>query len=120
MRPGSFLATAMALNTLASSRADKETRLLQYVCDATEDKSLRGNVIRVLADYAWLDADNEILFEAIRGLFARNPRDILHHLPAELTRRGFPDLPWEPLSQRSRLVGVDAVALASELLRSAK
>jgi len=74
----------------------------------------------MLADYAWLDADNEILFEAIRQLFAQSPRDILAHLPAELTRRGFPDLPWEPLKQHSRLAGVEAVALASELLRSAK
>ncbi len=110
----------MASNTFADSRADRETRLLQFVCDATGNKSARGNVIRVLADYAWLDADNEILFEAIRQLFAQSPRDILAHLPAELTRRGFPDLPWEPLKQRSRLAGVEAVALAGELLRAAK
>lgn len=110
----------MALNTFAGSRADKETRLLQFACDATEDKPARVNVIRMLADYAWLDADNEILFEAIRELFARNSRNILDHLPAELTRRGFPDLPWEPLKQRSRIAGVEAVELAGELLRAAK
>lgn len=110
----------MASNIFAGSRADKETRLLQFVCDANEDKSARGNVIRMLADYAWLDADNEILFEAIRRLFAQSPRDILAHLPAELTRRGFPDLPWEPLKQCSRLASAEAVALAGELLRAAK
>ena len=110
----------MASNIFASSRADKETRLLQFVCDANEDTPARGSVIRTLADYGWLDADNEILFEAIRELFARNPRDILDHLPAELTRRGFPDLSWEPLRQHSRLVGVEAVALVGELLRSPK
>ena len=115
-----FLSTSMALNTFAGSRADKETRLLQFVCDATEDQPARGNVIRMLADYAWLDADNEILFEAIRGLFARNSRDILNHLPAALTRRGFPDLPWEPLKHRSRLAAVEAVEMASELLRATK
>lgn len=110
----------MASNTFADSRADKETRLLQFVCDATGNKSARGNVIRMLADYAWLDADNEILFETIRELFARNSRDILEHVPAELTRRGFPDLPWEPLKQPSPLAGFEAVELAGELLRSAK
>lgn len=110
----------MASNTFADSRADRETRLLQFVCDATGDKTARGNVIRMLADYAWLDADNEILFEAIRQLFAQNPRDIPARLPAELTRRGFPDLPWEPLKHRSRLASVEAAALAGELLRSAK
>lgn len=110
----------MALNPFAGSRADKETRLLQFICDATDDQPARESVIRILADYAWLDVDNEILFEAIHGLFARNSRDILNHLPAELTRRGFPDLSWEPLNQRSRLAGVEAVALADELLRSAK
>lgn len=110
----------MASNTFAHSRADKETRLLQFVCDAAGNKSARGNVVRMLGDYSWLDADNEILFETIRELFARNSRDILDHLPAELTRRGFPDLPWEPLKQRSRLAGVEAVELAGELLRAAK
>ena len=110
----------MALNTFAGSRADKETRLLQFVCDATKDKSARANVIRMLADHAWLDADNEILFEAIRQLFTQSPREILTHVPAELTRRGFPDLPWEPLKQRSRLTGDEAIELAGELLRAAK
>lgn len=110
----------MALNIFAGSRAEKEMRLLQFVCDANEDTPSRGDVIRMLADYAWLDADNEILFEAIRELFARNSRDILDHLPAELTRRGFPDLPWEPLKQHSRLAGAETVELAAELLRSPK
>ena len=110
----------MPLNTSSGSRADKETRLHQFVSDAAEDKSLRGNVIRMLANYAWLDADNEILFEAIRQLFAQSPREILTHLPAELTRRGFPDLPWEPLKQRSRPASFEAVALAAELLRAVK
>jgi len=110
----------MALNPFAGSRADKETRLLQFVCDATEDQPARESVIRMLADYAWLDVDNEILFEAIRQLFAQSPRDILSHLPAELTRRGFPDLPWEPLKHRSRLAAVGAVELAGELLRATK
>lgn len=110
----------MGLNVFAGSRADKETRLLQFICDATENKPARGNLIRMLADYAWLDADNEILFEAIRQLFTQSPRDILAHLPAELTRRGFPDLAWEPLKQHSRLAGLEAVQLAGELLRFAK
>ena len=107
----------MALNIFAGSRADKETRLLQFVCDANEDTPSRGDVIRMLADYAWLDADNEILFEAIRQLFAQSPRDVLAHLPAELTRRGFPDLPWEPLRGPSRIEPGAAVELAESLLR---
>lgn len=110
----------MALNNSAGSRADKEMQLLQFVCDVSGDPSARESVIRMLADYAWLDADNEILFETIRMLYAQNPRDILSHLPAELTRRGFPDLPWEPLKQRSRPASFEAVALAAELLRAAK
>ncbi|MGH9728335.1 MAG: hypothetical protein ACRD4V_07055 [Candidatus Acidiferrales bacterium] len=108
------------MNNFAGSRADNEMRLLQFVCDAAGDAPARESVIRMLADYAWLDGDNEILFETIRTLFAKNPRDILSHLPAELTRRGFPDLPWEPLKQRSRLTRAEAVALAGELLNSAK
>ncbi|HKV27960.1 MAG TPA: hypothetical protein VJN90_06780 [Candidatus Acidoferrales bacterium] len=108
------------MNNLADSRAEREIRLLRFICDATRDKSEREILIRVLADYAWLDADNEILFEAIRGLFSRNTQDILSHLPAELTRRGFPDLPWEPLRQRSTLTAAEARALAGELIQAAK
>ncbi|MHB8526340.1 MAG: hypothetical protein ACYDD2_09320 [Candidatus Acidiferrales bacterium] len=107
-------------SNVSASRDDREIQLLQFLCDAAGDEPERGAVIRALADYAWLDADNEILFETIRGLFARNPADILTELPAALTRRGFPDLPWEPLMQRSSLAPGEAVALAGELLRSAK
>jgi len=109
----------MTPNHFGGSRADQEIRLLAFICDAGKDAPARGALIRMLADYAWLDADNEILFETIRGLFARNSRDILGHLPAELTRRGFPDLPWEPL-KHSRLASVEAVTLAAEMLHSAK
>ena len=90
------------------------------MCDATGDEPAREAVICALANYIWLDADNEILFETIRDSFARNPADILSALPAALTRRGFPDLPWEPLRQRSPLLPDEAVALAGELRRLAK
>src|SRR5579863_6513230 len=106
--------------SFADSRGEREIRVLQFVCSAAADESERAAVIRALADYAWLDADNEILFEAIRALFARNPANILSELPAALTRRGFPDLPWEPLKQRSPLALGEALALADELLRAAK
>jgi len=105
---------------VSASRGDREIRLLQFLCDATGDESARAAVTRALADYIWLDADNEILFETIRGLFARSHADILGELPAALTRRGFPDLPWEPLTRRSPLLPDQALALASELLRSAE
>lgn len=95
-------------------------RLLQFLCDAGGDASARRAALRLLETYSWRDADNEILFETIRVLFAQNPRDILDHLPAALTRRGFPDLPWEPLRHRSRLAAGEAVALARELRHSAK
>ena len=106
--------------SFANSRGEREIQLLQFVCDAAGDALARAAVIRALADYAWLDAENEILFETIRGLFAWNTANILSELPAALTRRGFPDLPWEPLMQRSPLALREALALADELLRSAK
>ncbi|HVB07678.1 MAG TPA: hypothetical protein VNF00_01915 [Candidatus Acidoferrales bacterium] len=105
---------------VSASRSGREIQLLQFVCDTAGDEPARGAVIRALANYAWLDADNEILFEAIHRLFARNPADILSELPAALTRCGFPDLPWEPLMQRSSLAPGEAVALAAELLRATK
>jgi len=110
----------MVCKHFSSSRPEIELRLLQFLADATADDSCRTTLIRTLANYTWLDADNEILFEAIRVLFAQAPRDILNHLPAALTRNGFPDISCEPLRQGSLLAPADAVALAGELLRSAK
>lgn len=107
-------------DNVSASRGEREIRLLQFACDAAGHERSRGAVIRALVSYIWLDADNEILFETIRELFAQNPADILSELPAALTRRGFPDLPWEPLRKHSPLAPDDAVALADELLRSPK
>ncbi len=75
-------------------------------------------MFRRLADYSWRDADHEILFEVIGELLAREPQQILAHLPAAITRRGFPDISCEWLARDCGMDSAQARELAEELLRA--
>ncbi len=96
-----------------------ETALLQFLCDAQMDRTARLALLRTLDSYDWSVPDNTIFFECIRELFARDAA-ILEHLPAALTRRGFPDMPCEFLAQPAGLNAVSALALAEKLLHRSK
>jgi hypothetical protein len=102
------------------SRPEVESKLLQYACDATADSKIRKDLLQLLLDYNWLDADNEILYESIRILFEVDPQRILFHLPSLLTRRGFPDISCKPLAGPSMLSSMAAICMAGDLLRLAR
>jgi hypothetical protein len=102
------------------SRPEVESKLLEYVCDTTADPETRKELLQILLEYTWLDADNEILYESIRLLFDVDPQRILFHLPSVLTRRGFPDISCEPLAGPSMLSSMAAICMAGDLLRLAR
>jgi hypothetical protein len=102
------------------SRPEVECKLLQYACDSTADRETRQRLLNLLLEYAWLDADNEILFESIRILFDVDPQRILFHLPSILTRRGFPDISCKPLAGPSLLSSMAVICMAGDLLRLAR
>ena len=102
------------------SRPEVECKLLRYACDATADPNTRKELLQLLLDYNWLDADNEILYESIRILFDVDPQRILFHLPSMLTRRGFPDISCKPLAGPSTLSSMSAMCMAGDVLRLAR
>lgn len=102
------------------SRPDVESKVLHYICDSTADRDARKELLHLLLDYNWQNADNEILYESIRVLFDVDPQRILFHLPSVLTRRGFPDISCKPLTGPSLLSSMAAICLAGDLLRLAK
>lgn len=100
------------------SCSESEMQLLRFLCASGEDTSRRRKLLHQLAWYSWRDNDHRILFEAIGELLARNPQKVLEHLPAELTRRGFPDISCDALAVPPALDSDAALALAQKLLRA--
>lgn len=100
------------------SRANSEKQLLQFLCASGEDIAMRRQLFQQLRRYSWRDNEYRILFEAIGELLATAPQQILDHLPAALTRRGFPDISCDALANSPRINSAAAFSLAEELLRA--
>lgn len=97
---------------------ESEKQLLRFLCASGGDIAHRRELVQKLRQYSWRDNDHRILFETIGELLARNSQTILDHLPAELTRRGFPDISCDALATPPALDSHAAFALAEQLLRA--
>lgn len=102
------------------SCAENEKQLLRFLCAGGEDIAQRREILQKLGQYSWCDNDHRILFEAIGELLSRNSLKILEHLPAELTRRGFPDFSCDALSAPALLNVEAALVLAEKLARASQ
>jgi hypothetical protein len=102
------------------SRLEDEKQLLRFLCAPGEDVTERRNVCQRVNQYSWRDNDHGVLFETIGELLSAAPHEVLPHLPAALTRRGFPDLACDWLATPTRLNTNQAFALAEELLRASQ
>ncbi|MFZ0640493.1 MAG: hypothetical protein WA020_10060 [Candidatus Acidiferrales bacterium] len=102
------------------SPIETEKQLLRFLCASGEDVPARRRIFHQLSEYSWRDRDHRILFESIGELLSSAPRQILAHLPAALTRRGFPDISCDSLAAPGQLDEATALALAEELLRASQ
>ena len=100
------------------SRAENEKSLLRFLCANGQAVAQRRQVYQQVAQYSWRTNENQILFEAIGELLTVAPEQILTHLPAALTRRGFPDVSCDELAAPSHLHAAAALKLAEDLLRA--
>lgn len=114
------MASSMRRRDDCVSRTQMEMALLQFLCSTKNNGAARHKLLQILAPYAWSTHDNIVLFECISELCNRVPRNVFEDLPAELARRGFPDMPHEILAAPARLRPASALALAQELLRLCK
>jgi hypothetical protein len=66
------------------------------MCAATPASLPLSEAKTILGNYAWLDADSRVVFEALCGLSNNlTPAQLREQLPAQATRLGFPDVTWE-------------------------
>lgn len=94
------------------AREDIEKHLLRFLCASAEEVMARRTMCDRLSTYPWLDADHQVLFETIGDLLLTVPCEIVSHLPAALTRRGFPDLSCDFLHEPCTLDTASALTLA--------
>jgi hypothetical protein len=99
----------MGAGIRSSKQAHAETSILKAIC-GLQDGALRANLLRKLEDVPWQSPENRILFEAIREVLRHSETldapALHHHIHAQLTRMGFPDVDFEwdvhapPLAER--------------------
>lgn len=105
---------------ISVSRIETEKQLLHFLCASREDIARRRQLWQRLSLYSWRNSEHHILYEAIGELLATAPERILTHLPAALTRLGFPDISCDALANSPRTNAAAALALAEELLRASQ
>ncbi len=110
----------MHSNEESVSPIETEKQLLRFLCASGEDVTARRGAFHRLSEYSWRDRDHRILFESIGELLSSVPRQILAHLPAALTRRGFPDISCDSVAAPGQLNAAEALALAEEMLRASQ
>ncbi|HEV2422230.1 MAG TPA: hypothetical protein VGS59_11025 [Candidatus Acidoferrales bacterium] len=101
-------------------RLDNEKQLLRFLCASGEDIVRRRKLLQQLRQYSWRNKEHQVLFEAIGELLTTAPQQIVGHLPAAVTRLGFPDVSCDALADPPRINAAAAFALAEELLRASQ
>lgn len=71
-----------------------ERQVLQNLCRAGI-KSVSPDDRQALARYSWQGPDHQIIFQALFRLANISSAALRHQLPAEATRLGFPEIPWD-------------------------
>lgn len=95
-----------------------ERQLLRVLCQGFADGPLDQSARQRLAEYRWLEPEHEAIMRAIGALPPVPAGVIREHLPARLTRAGFPDARWEDLFQPHGSTRTDAEEMIACLLSS--
>jgi hypothetical protein len=74
-----------------------ERRVLEALCNDGAGKQEREIARRGLADYRWREPVHQAIFEIIISFPSLSSQALREQLPAQLTRRGFPDFDFESL-----------------------
>lgn len=98
-------------------RVRQERQLLQFLCLFAASGALRARILRQLSGYSWQERDHQVIFEALSELSAAPPCELRGLLPAQLTRKGFPDISLDVYFQPHGLSLDQAEKLARSLAR---
>jgi hypothetical protein len=77
-----------------AAQALAEARILGTLCSQTGTAEQRYELAGILARYAFLEPEHQIVFESIHSLLARDLTSTAH-LAVHLNNRGFPDVDLE-------------------------
>lgn len=94
---------------------DAERYLLQALCQEASEGSIRETARRVLKDYRWREAIHKIVFDCLIDFPSDVPLAIRDQLPGRVTRKGFPDVPWEEFFQPISISRQEAEDLMQQL-----
>ena len=108
----------MAQHPSELSETQMEKLLLRAMCQAAAGDHVWAIAARTLGTYRWRDPLHEALFAVLREIRSRNPLDLREHLPAALTRRGFPDVDWDEFFQPVALSAEEAKILVERLINT--
>jgi len=92
-----------------------ERRVLQALCQGTPQGSIRETAERLLDKYRWQEPLHRVIFEALMSIPTSAPDLIRDQLPSRLTRKGFPDVPWDDLFEPHALSRQEAERLVHQL-----
>ncbi len=92
-----------------------ERLVLQALCQGTREGPVLEEGKLVLKDYPWRETTHRVVYEVLITLPTDAPEVISDQLPSRLTRRGFPDIPWEDLFKPHSLSRQEAKRLMRRL-----
>lgn len=95
-----------------------ERRVLAALCSQTGDHWVRERMRQSLAGHRWHEPVHQIVYEIVMSLPAAGSKAWRQHLPAWLTRRGFPDFDLASLFNAPPLSPREAERLVAQLKRS--
>jgi hypothetical protein len=83
----------VAARAAGQSVVENERQVLRAVCQGAFGSRANLNTLR---SYRWREPLHQVIFEILISRPGSNPELLLEQLPAQLTRRGFPefDLSW--------------------------
>lgn len=92
-----------------------ERRVLQALCGGTPQGSVREAAGLILKDYRWREPLHQAMFNILVSLQTDIPEVIRDHLPARLTRWGYPDVATDVFFQPHSLSKEEAEHLMCQL-----
>ena len=92
-----------------------ERAVLQCLCQGTPQGSVKPAGRRFLEQYSWSILTHRIIFEGLMSLMTDDPETLRQQLPAQLTRRGFPDVDLELFDSPHKLTKDEAEKLMKKL-----
>ena len=93
-----------------------ERTLLCALCSRPLSQQERAALLRRLAEYNWRSPDHRVIYEALRRGRQIHSGGLRHHVIAEITRLGFPDIDLAPYFAPSTLSYAEIERLAEALL----